>query len=220
MDGGTPLCVVCGADLPQPSKRRILYPSGVANEDAGRFFLKFVVNVPRGEIYQDGSRPQYTCKPCFAKLERGSRQYSTTVSLISELRIAVRAAGRPIAVSVSEPFSPVARDSRGTQTDSGKPQEARKRPREGYDVDSTPKRPRLASDGGGRQQGLQQQHDSMGVREREIVVPRSPLLTGTSTTSPGQRHQLPTPSSVLKVSIWLYLDHYSTSNLLSMIVLF
>ena len=129
MDGGTPLCVVCGADLPQPSKRRILYPSGVANEDAGRFFLKFVVNVPRGEIYQDGSRPQYTCKPCFAKLERGSRQYSTTVSLISELRIAVRAAGRPIAVSVSDPFSPVARDSRGTQTDSGKPQEARKRPR-------------------------------------------------------------------------------------------
>ena len=168
MDSSTPLCVVCGLLLPQPSKRRTLYPPVAANDEARGFFLKFVVNAPLSRIFQDGSRPDYACKPCFAKLERGSRQYSTTVSLISELRVAVRAAGK-IEVAVSDPFClPVTQASHGTQTES--PQETRKRPRESGDVESTPKRPWIATD---MEQTLQQL-DPLSVPERGIVDPSLP----------------------------------------------
>ena len=83
MEGSSPLalCVVCGISVPQSSSRRTLYPPIVANEKGRGFFLKFVADASN---FQDVPRPAYACKPCFAKLERGSRQYSATVSLISE----------------------------------------------------------------------------------------------------------------------------------------
>ena len=91
MEGSAPLCVV---SVPLSSRRRTLYPPVVANEEARGFFLKFVADASSSQVFQDVSRPAYACKPCFAKLERGNRHYSATVSLISELRDRNKAAAR------------------------------------------------------------------------------------------------------------------------------
>ena len=61
MEGSTLLCVVCGIHLPQSSKRRTLYPLVAANEEAHRFFLQFVADAPCGQVFGDGSRPEYAC---------------------------------------------------------------------------------------------------------------------------------------------------------------
>ena len=98
MAGSAALCVVCGVSVPLSSKRRTLYPPVVSNEEARGFFVKFIAN---SHVLREVSRPTHACKPCFAKLERGNRQYNATLALISELRDTVRA--RNIAVSVSDP---------------------------------------------------------------------------------------------------------------------
>ena len=94
MEGSAPLCVVCGISVPLSSRRRTLNPPVVANEEARGFFLKFVADASCSQVFQDVSGPAYACNPCFAKLERGNRHNSATVSLISELRDRNKAAAR------------------------------------------------------------------------------------------------------------------------------
>ena len=73
-----------------------------ANKEAVEFMLKFV-SATLSDHDGNRFRSQYACRPCFAKLEKGSRHYRNTISLISKLRAAARATGS-IEVAVNEPF--------------------------------------------------------------------------------------------------------------------
>ena len=103
MEGSTPFCALCGISLPLSSKRRTLSSSVEANKEAVDFMLKSVVAVTPCD--HDGNRflSEYACRPCFAKLEKGSRHYKNTISLISELRVTARATAS-VEVAVNEPF--------------------------------------------------------------------------------------------------------------------
>ena len=84
-------CIVCGV---RSDKKRTLHPAAPSNEKARHFFLNVLVP---GQIFQQSQ--VYACRQCFAKLEKGSRQYSSTVSLIKELRASLcSTGGHPVAM--------------------------------------------------------------------------------------------------------------------------
>ena len=210
MEASTPVCLVCGIPLPLSSKRRTLSPPLDVNREARGFPFAFICN--RDFDCDSGSSPSYACKSCFAKLEKGSRQYSNIISLISDLRTTVREAGS-IAVAMCEPFSSpstVAPVSSGTQTEL--PQTALKRFWECEDTEPVPRRLRLT----------EQKQLETGVAAVTVNVPKSASVPqkrsleswDTESTPkrcrlfPKEDDELPpepsTPASVLKVShnIW------------------
>ena len=71
------------------------------NKEAVKFMLTFVAATLSDH---DGNQfcTKYTCRPCFAKLENGSRHYRSTM-FISKLRAAAWAT-ESIKVAVNEPF--------------------------------------------------------------------------------------------------------------------
>ena len=88
-DKVAPLCFVCEKDLPLSSGRRTLHPPISPNEDVRTFFLNFIVGASGPNVFRTNG-PEYACKPCFSKLERGSKQHKAALSLIGELRKVVR----------------------------------------------------------------------------------------------------------------------------------
>lgn len=186
---GTPSCLICGASL--TSARRTLHPPIPANQEARSFFLQFVVGASAPQVFQANiaeSPTEYTCKPCFGKLERASKHHRATCSLIGELRTSARASGR-ISVAGNEPdYATVATPA--TQV-------TRKRPQESGDERSTPKRHRTENlqQELGENEGVASQ--SMEHEESAVPLPTEPLAT-----PPGQtaRQARSTPASVLKVS--------------------
>lgn len=64
------------------------------NEDAAEFMFKFVAATLAVTVIGTDFVPSiYACRPCFAKFEKGSRQYKHTILLISKLQAAARATG-------------------------------------------------------------------------------------------------------------------------------
>ena len=119
-DKVAPLCFVCGKDLPLSSGRRTLHPPISPNEDVRTFFLNFIIGASGPNVFRMNG-PEYACKPCFSKLERGSKQHKAALSLIGELRKVVRIAGK-IAIAnddnasiVCLSCSPYALDSNNTR---------------------------------------------------------------------------------------------------------
>ena len=176
----------------------------------------------------DGNRflSEYACRPCFAKLEKGSRHYKNTISLISELRATARATAS-VKVAVNEPFplpaDSSARVSHGTQTES--PQAIQKRPRECDDAGPAPKRPRVTLSEG--DWDIEQQHPGITVIVQPAVnepdttpVARKRLLESQdaeftpkglrltlsegSETPTGPCRPQSSPASVLKVSYFIF----------------
>ena len=88
--------------LPLSSKQRTMSTSIEVNKEAVEFMLKFVAAMLSD---RDGNRfrSEYTCRPCFAKFEKGCSHYKHTILLINELSTAARATGI-IKVAVNEPF--------------------------------------------------------------------------------------------------------------------
>ena len=75
--------ILCWIILPLSSKQRTMSTSVEVNEEAIKFMLTSLAMLSD----RDGNRfhAEYTCRPCFAKLSKGSRHYRNNISLISEL---------------------------------------------------------------------------------------------------------------------------------------
>ena len=73
-------CLVCGISVNNHAKRRLLNPETSANRAVGLFFREHV-----SRTYQF-SCPEYTCTPCFRKLEGASRAWSNYQSAVDDIR--------------------------------------------------------------------------------------------------------------------------------------
>ena len=97
-------CMLCRIPLPLSSKQRTMSTSVEANKEAVKSMLTFVTATLSDH---DGNwfRTEYTCRPWFAKLEKGSRH--RLFFFISKLRAAAQAT-ESIEVAVNEPFPSLA----------------------------------------------------------------------------------------------------------------
>ena len=102
IEGSMPFCMLCRIPLLLSSKQRTMSTSVEADKEAVKFMLTFVA----GTL---SDRDGIHARPCFGKLEKGSRNYRSTIFFISKLRAAVRAT-ESNEVAVNEPF-PLLADS-------------------------------------------------------------------------------------------------------------
>jgi hypothetical protein len=138
-DKVAPLCFVCGKDLPLSSGRRTLHPPISPNEDVRTFFLNVIVGSRAPYVFTTNG-PKYACKPCYAKLEKGSKQYKAVLSLIGELRKVVKINGK-IAIGNDDNAGIVCLSCSASVSDS---QSTRKRSQVSENaIVSTPKRPNV-----------------------------------------------------------------------------
>ena len=73
-------CLICGISVNNHAKRRLLNPETSANRAVGLFFREHV-----SRTYQF-SCPEYTCTPCFRKLEGASRAWINYQSAVDDMR--------------------------------------------------------------------------------------------------------------------------------------
>ena len=73
-------CLVCCISVNDHTKRRLLNPETSANRAVGLFFREHI-----SRTYQF-SCPEYTCTPCFRKLEGALRTWSNYQSAVDNIR--------------------------------------------------------------------------------------------------------------------------------------
>ncbi len=189
-------CTVCGISVQLSNKRRKLYPPAVANEQARSFFVQFIANAHDHELVAADPESLYTCKPCFAKLEKANRHFKCLVEITSDLtrHRSLQGACSSVTDVITESLAAVASTVEQGQHGGleGSPV-VRKRPQAVREDDelceTTPKRSCTNM--------LSEEYSQSG--NDSMVQASQQTSQSLMETQPGQSGTCTTPSSVLKV---------------------
>ena len=80
--GEEDMCAICLSLLPAGSRRRLLKPPSPSTESASHFLAAYV---SPSLLSSHGGRV-YTCRTCFAKLEKGCKTIEAVQQIVSDLR--------------------------------------------------------------------------------------------------------------------------------------